>query len=102
MIEPEENKATTGLIAKFEVKRLTPSSRGIDHHQCRYFVLDPQHDDLARAALRTYAQAAQIAGQRQLALDLFEWLDSIDSPSVQVKIEELNEQIRRLQEREEL
>lgn len=63
-----------GLTSKFEVKRLTPSSRGIDHSECRYFVLDPQHDPLARVALAYYASIAEANGYEALADDLREWL----------------------------
>lgn len=44
-----------GLIGKFKVERLTPSSRGINHNGCQYFVLDITHDPFTRAAVLAYA-----------------------------------------------
>ena len=46
---------TDGLYHKFRVERLTESSRGIDHTDCEYFVLDPRHDEFAFKALDVYA-----------------------------------------------
>jgi len=63
-----------GLIAKFDVKRLVPSSRGIDHTNCEYFVLDPRHDPMARQMLGEYALLADQIGEKLLAADLFQWL----------------------------
>lgn len=62
-----------GLQEKFKVERLRPSSRGIDHGECRYFVLDPEHDKHARRAL--YAYASDIEDEEpELAHDLYRWL----------------------------
>jgi hypothetical protein len=66
-----------GLIDKFTVTRNYPSSRGIDHDQCQYFVLDPQHDPFARHALQVYAEQAEVNGYHALADDLTEWLREI-------------------------
>lgn len=97
MIEPGEDKATIGLIAKFQVERLTPSTRGIDHSHCRYFVLDPRHDLIARDALRSYAVWALADGQTRLAADLSNWLDELE---VSDKVQSLGETLRRAQGRE--
>jgi hypothetical protein len=48
-----------GLFAKFRVERLTSSSRGIDHTDCRYFVLDITHDPHALPAALTYADSCE-------------------------------------------
>lgn len=66
--------ATDGLYAKFHVERVAPSSTGKDHTDCRYFVLDPQHDAAARAALATYAVSTPSNALRE---DLLEWLNSL-------------------------
>lgn len=63
-----------GLINKFAVERLTPSSRGIDHSECEYFVLDPEHDPIARQLLADYAAMTDQVGDKPLAADLFQWL----------------------------
>lgn len=63
----------TGLHHKYDVKRVDdPTGK---HAECRYFVLDPQHDPLAREALRRYASVARERGYRQLAMDLLAWVD---------------------------
>lgn len=74
----DDAKKAEGLIEKFKVERLTPSSRGIDHDGCRYFVLDPQHDPGARFALRAYKVWAEKHGFGPLAADLDSWLDGLD------------------------
>ena len=48
-----------GLFAKFKVERLTPSSRGINHDACRYFVLDITHDPHALPAAVAYANSCE-------------------------------------------
>lgn len=53
------NTRTEGLIRKFKVERLTPSSRGIDHDDCQYFVLDITHDPHARNAALAYAESCE-------------------------------------------
>jgi hypothetical protein len=58
-----------GLFAKFRVERLTPSSRGIDHTGCRYFVLDITHDPHALPAALAYADSCE-AEYPQLARGL--------------------------------
>lgn len=66
-----------GLENRFKVERLTPSSRGIDHSDCQYFVLDPQHDHIARQVLRVYATTAREEGFEALADDLEKWVGGI-------------------------
>lgn len=48
-----------GLMRKFKVERLTPSSRGINHDRCQYFVLDISHDPHARNAALAYADSCE-------------------------------------------
>ncbi len=72
-----------GLTEKFHVERLTPSGRGIDHADCRYFVLDPQHDPVALSALAKYAIGARARGDARLAADLNQWVrDLLPEPVV--------------------
>jgi len=60
-----------GLYAKFEVHRMDGRDRpGQKHDGCRYFVLDLDHDPLAYAALKAYADAAAHCGYTALARDL--------------------------------
>lgn len=64
----------TGLLHKYDVKRVNdPDGK---HDGCRYFVLDPQHDPLARDALASYAKAAHYAGYEALAQALNQWLST--------------------------
>ena len=57
-----------GLEHRYDVKRVNdPSGK---HDSCRYFVLDPKHDPLARVALAAYADEAKAAGYAALADDL--------------------------------
>lgn len=73
-----------GLNRKFKVDRLAPSSRGIDHTKCDYFVLDPLHDPVARQALIHYASLVDQVGDHKFAADLFAWLAQlIDTDSMQ-------------------
>lgn len=72
-----QDRRSQGLIAKFDVRRLVPSSRGVDHSDCRYFVLDPAHDPLAREALRLYMVRARAEGYSALSDDLNSWLADI-------------------------
>ena len=47
---------TKGLIGKFNVTRTDGKSEpGEKHENCRYFVLDLDHDPFAIEALKTYA-----------------------------------------------
>ena len=73
----EANEKAEGLHHKYDVKRVNdPTGK---HAGCRYFVLDPQHDTLAREALGAYANAAAVAGYAQLAMDLNRWLGDLDA-----------------------
>lgn len=64
-----------GFRRKYFVKKLRdPDGK---HDSCRYFVLDPQHDPLARQALSLYATLTDDAGNRGLCLDIREWLREI-------------------------
>lgn len=65
----------TGLYAKYEVKRI--NDRVGKHDECRYFVLDPQHDPIARYALLSYAEGAIDRGYVELARDIYDWLNEI-------------------------
>lgn len=50
-----------GVFQKFDVRRTDGSSApGGKHHDCRYFVLDVDHDALAKPALRAYATACAV------------------------------------------
>jgi hypothetical protein len=62
----------SGLEARYEVRKLNdPTGK---HEDCRYFVLDPQHDPIARRALLEYAREAHDAGYVELSHDLMTWL----------------------------
>lgn len=61
-----------GLRDKYRVERHDdPTGK---HNDCRYFVLDPQHDPIAREALALYAARTSNA---DLRCDLRVWLDSL-------------------------
>jgi hypothetical protein len=49
--DPDSKK---GLYPKFAVKRLTKSKK---HKGCRFFVLDLDHDQFAKEAMKAYAKA---------------------------------------------
>ena len=75
---PEElsDEATTGLEARYHVEKINdPTGK---HDGCRFFVLDPQHDPIAREALRDYAVHALSYGHVALYQDLDRWLTSLD------------------------
>ena len=67
----------TGLEARYDVRKI--NDPGGKHDACRYFVLDPQHDPIARDALRAYATAAGAEGFAALRVDLHAWLDRIEA-----------------------
>ena len=69
------DKAEGGLERRYHVERLNDTEG--KHADCRYFVLDPQHDPIAREALKTYANHAQAKGYVTLADDLFAWLRDV-------------------------
>jgi hypothetical protein len=60
-----------GLEGRYRVEKINdPTGK---HDDCRYFVLDPQHDRLAVEALLTYERAARREGYHALADDLVAW-----------------------------
>jgi hypothetical protein len=63
---------SNGLHTRYRVERLDDSLH--KHDDCRYFVLDPQHDALAEQALRFYADLARVAGLTELRDDLLDWI----------------------------
>lgn len=69
-----QNK-TAGLFRKFKVERTSDPEE--KHDNCRYFVLDPQHDSLARISLVGYSRIARDNGFIALADDIDAWLEEI-------------------------
>lgn len=68
---PNTTEKDAGLEARYHVRKINdPTGK---HDDCRYFVLDPQHDPLAVVALLAYERAAREAGFHALADDLYEW-----------------------------
>lgn len=68
-----------GLHRKYNVRRLNdPDGKHVD---CRYFVLDPEHDPIAVRALMEYAAWAGRAGQHDLEGDLRTWINALPDPS---------------------
>ncbi|MGE3795089.1 MAG: hypothetical protein AB7I38_14340 [Dehalococcoidia bacterium] len=65
-----------GLRPKYHVERLNDPDGKHDH--CRYFVLDPQHDPIAREALRRYMTVAREQGYGALADDLWAWIEATE------------------------
>lgn len=67
---PDVAKRAMGLYNKFNVTRTDgKSAPGEKHHNCRYFVLDIDHDKYAPAALVAYANACAME-YPELASDL--------------------------------
>lgn len=64
----EENPMSDGLHQKYNVQRVNDETG--KHDDCRYFVLDPQHDRLALEALHFYSRIARESGYLALADDL--------------------------------
>lgn len=61
-----------GLEGRYRVEKIDdPNGK---HTQCRYFVLDPLHDETARMALAEYAR---VTPDRVLARDLWDWLETV-------------------------
>lgn len=72
-LAPMSANADAGLESRYRVEKVNdPTGK---HDDCRYFVLDPQHDPVARAALRAYADAPGTSDD--LRADLMSWLDDI-------------------------
>lgn len=64
-----------GLYPKYGVRRLNdPAGK---HDGCRFFVLDPQHDPIARAVLAAYMVEARNRGLQELGDDIGAWLKSL-------------------------
>lgn len=55
---------TVGVIDKYTVTRNNDEAG--KHHECWFFVLDIEHDPIARKALMAYAIAACDAGNERL------------------------------------
>lgn len=71
----EQQFLEAGLEPRYEVKKIRdPEGK---HDRCRYFVLDPQHDPIARVALQVYSELAEKAGHGSLAIDLNAWLAEV-------------------------
>lgn len=61
-----------GLEVRYNVEKINdPNGK---HDNCRYFVLDPQHDETAREALRWYAARTPHDALRR---DLHDWVDGL-------------------------
>lgn len=62
-----------GLYSKYRVERISdvPPEES-KHKECRYFVLDPQHDPLAREMLYQYAMKTD---NEALSEDLLDWYE---------------------------
>lgn len=75
-----ESSGGAGLEARYHVQKINdPNGK---HDECRYFVLDPAHDLIARQALAFYRNHAARLGYDALANDLTAWLDALDPASV--------------------
>jgi len=61
-----------GLYKKFNITRTDGSSEpGGKHHDCEYFVLDMDHDEHARAAIKGYVHSLEASDEYpHLAADL--------------------------------
>jgi hypothetical protein len=72
-----------GLYGKYRVERISdPTGK---HADCRCFVLDPQHDPIAREALAHYSHLANARGFIPLSNDLDAWLRSVAASPVDDK-----------------
>lgn len=61
----------SGLESRYFVKKIEdPEGK---HDDCRYFVLDPQHDENAWDALEQYAWNVRESNP-ELSADLYDWL----------------------------
>lgn len=73
--DPDPDQAR-GLHEKYLVERVDLDPTG-KHADCRYFVLDPEHDAAALHALGEYAAEVRALGYEVLADDLDKWVDEI-------------------------
>mgnify|MGYP006346686597 CR=1 FL=1 len=71
---PTAPESDQGLETRYLVRRLRDVAG--KHGNCRYFVLDPQHDPIARQALATYADAVATS-HPALSRDLWRWLGEV-------------------------
>ena len=63
-----------GLESRYNVSKLNdPTGK---HEECRYFVLDPQHDLYALQALKYYARIVEKA-EPELSADLKAWTEGL-------------------------
>lgn len=70
--QPPTAEKDAGLEGRYRVEKINdPTSK---HDDCRYFVLDPQHDSIAEGVLRVYAGIARSEGFAALADDLEAWV----------------------------
>lgn len=67
-----------GLYRKYDVRRTDGrDAPGFKHHGCRYFVLDLDHDEHARAAIRAYRSSIMNDPELYGLLgDLNHWLET--------------------------
>ena len=89
--EPEDINYSPqqGLVGKYHVERIEDVTG--KHEHCRYFVLDPAHDPLARPVMMLYAELAAAEGKRELARDL-EAL--VDICTIRDQAKKLSEKLR--------
>lgn len=71
----KEARVMSGLEHRYEVHKVNDVEG--KHNDCRFFVLDPQHDQIARRALLMYAAEAEMSGYDELAQDIYAWLNEI-------------------------
>lgn len=69
-----------GLEKRYEVKRLNDPAK--KHKDCKYFVLDPQHDKYALPALKGYAQSV-LFEYPTLGREILEWIRNISQDVVE-------------------
>ena len=70
-----DEQKNTGLYRKFNVTRVSdPDGKHVD---CKYFVIDLNHDKYAVPALRAYAQACY-SDLPELAIDLLRTIERIE------------------------
>lgn len=64
-------EAQAGLQARYYVRKISDPTG--QHDDCRYFVLDPEHDPIALEVLSYYIEFARRDGYEALADDLSDW-----------------------------
>jgi hypothetical protein len=84
-----DHEHTAGVFPKYTVERIyDPDGK---HADCAYFVLDPQHDPLARKALLAYAVAADAEGLEKLARGLQAWVRRAEAKWLRARASALRE-----------